>query len=339
MHPVSHARTLIRTAALTAALLLTGCADAPTAPDAAAPSAPRASVSAAAAPTVNFRVLIDSVTRGIIANSTNAYVVPTATNRAHFQMAIDSVLAGRISGADALLAQYAYDVYSIREATTLDSLVVFRERLAPGSTKVGRGWGTFAFNPAPQQRADVHVNHPIDDLNTEDIGSELFRDCRCRWFLMAGARRSANFNNDSDVAHQSGSIFHAVHQKVASSDARALSIHGFRESKHPALPDGVDYVLSNGASSNFNFPVYSSAEFDLRDDLRAAGFIAGLYDLDAGYDELGGKTNVQGRHSNDALGFGHWIHVETEYNVRTSTTLWRQANDIMRQWIAGHPAS
>jgi hypothetical protein len=75
------------------------------------------------------------------------------------------------------------------------------------------------------------------------------------------------------------------------------------------------------------------AETTLRTRLVNAGFTAGLFDRDAGYDVLGATTNVQGQHSNASFGVGRWIHVETEKNVRDSTTLWRSMNDILEQWV------
>jgi hypothetical protein len=260
--------------------------------------------------------------------------VPTAANTAHFRAAVDSVLAGRVGGADALLDQYAYDVYSIRDAASGDSMVVFRERRAPNSAKVARGWGTYIYNPAPARRVDVHVNHPIDDQHTEDIGSELFRDVNGRWFMMAGARRLANFNNDADVAHQAGSVFNQMHTRVAAANVRTVSVHGFRWDNNKSLPTTVDQVLSNGRLDTAANPAYGVSETTLRDRLVGAGFTAGLFDRDTGYDVLGATTNVQGQHS---FGVGRWIHVETEKNVRDSTTAWRSMNDVLEQWVVDFP--
>jgi hypothetical protein len=323
---------LMRGALLAAMLASAACADSVTDAPAAA-AAPRADIGTTALASVNLRSLIDTVTLTIIADSTGQYDVPTATHTAHFRAAVDSVLAGRVGGADALLNQYAYDVYSIRDAASGDSMVVFRERRAPNSAKVARGWGTYIYNPAPARRVDVHVNHPIDDQHTEDIGSELFRDVNGRWFQMAGARRLANFNNDADVAHQAGSVFNQVHTRVAAANVRTVSIHGFRWDNNKSLPTTVDQVLSNGRLDTAANPAYGTAETTLRDRLVGAGFTAGLFDRDADYDVLGATTNVQGQHSNNSFGVGRWIHVETEKNVRDNTVSWRSMNDILEQWV------
>lgn len=329
-------KTILRGALLAAMLSSAACDDSVVDAPAAPPAAPRADISTEAA-TVNIRSLIDTITLTIIADSTGQYDVPTATHTGHFRTAVDRVLAGRVAGADSLLDPYAYDVYSIRDAASGDSMVVFRERKAAGSSKVARGWGTYIYNPAPARRVDVHVNHPIDDQHTEDIGSELFRDVNGRWFMMAGARRLANFNTAADVAHQAGSVFNQMHTRVAAANVRTVSIHGFRESNNTSLPNDVDQVLSNGGTSTSNDPVYGTAETTLRNRLISGGFQAGLFDLDPNYNVLGGTTNVQGLHSNNSFGFGRWIHVETERNVRDSTTLWRSMNTILRQWIIDFP--
>lgn len=329
-------KTILRGALLAAMLSSAACDESVTGAPAASAAVPRADISTEAA-TVNIRSLIDTVTLTIIADSTGQYDVPTATNTTHFRTAVDRVLAGRVAGADSLLDQYAYDVYSIRDATSGDSMVVFRERKAAGSSKVARGWGTYIYNPAPARRVDVHVNHPIDDQHTEDIGSELFRDVNGRWFMMAGARRLANFNNAADVAHQAGSVFNQMHTRVAAANVRTVSVHGFRWENNQSLPTSVDQVLSNGRLDTATSPAYGVAETTLRTRLVNAGFTAGLFDRDAGYDVLGATTNVQGQHSNNSFGVGRWIHVETEKNVRDSTTLWRSMNDILEQWVIDFP--
>lgn len=333
---MSRNTALLRGALLAAMLSSAACADSVTDAPGAAPATPRANFSTALA-SVNVRSLIDTVTNTIIADSTGQYDVPTATNTTHFRQAVDSVLAGRVGGADALLDQYAYDVYSFRDAASGDSMVVFRERKAAGSTKVARGWGTYIYNPSPARRVDVHVNHPIDDQHTEDIGSELYRDVNGRWFMMAGARRLANFNNDADVAHQAGSVFNQMHTRVAAANVRTVSIHGFRWDNNKSLPTSVDQVLSNGRLDTGTNPAYGVAETTLRTRLVNAGFTAGLFDRDTGYDVLGATTNVQGQHSNGSFGVGRWIHVETEKNVRDSTTAWRSMNDILEQWVIDFP--
>ncbi|HEX8693084.1 MAG TPA: hypothetical protein VF746_11730 [Longimicrobium sp.] len=336
----------LRGGAVLAALLATGACNDQITDSAARPlpgdTVPRTTISIAALPSVNVVALIDTVDNTIIADSTSAYDVPTTTQTNHFRAAVDSVLAGRVAGADALLAQYGYDVYSIREAVTGDSLVVFRERAPAGGADVPRGWGTYVYNPSPTaRRADIHANHPISDLNTEDMAADLYQRCRCRWLFVAGAERDANHLDpaqQSDMARVTNSVFHQMYTRVAAANVRTLSIHGFVASKH-TLPSGVDHVLSNGGRFlNDAAQTYTAADTTLRTRLVNNGFVSGLFNRDAGYDELGATVNPQGQHSNNSFGFGRWMSIETEKNVRDSTTLRATMNTVLRQWIIDFPA-
>ena len=331
----------LRGGALLAALLVTGaCSDQLTDSPAAEVAGPRAIV-ATVLPEVDVVALIDTIDNTIIEDSTSAYDVPTTTQTNHFREAVDRVLAGRVAGADSLLAQYGYDVYPIREKFTRDSLVVFRERTS-GGADVPRGWGTYIYNPSTTaRRADIHANHPISDLNTEDMAADLYQRCRCRWLFVAGAERDANHldpNQQSDMARATNSVFHQMYTRVAAANVRTLSIHGFVASKH-TLPSGVDHVLSNGGRFfNDAGQTYTAADTTLRTRLRNNGFVSGLYNRDAGYDELGATINPQGQHSNNSFGFGRWMSVETEKNVRDSATLRGTMNTVLNQWIIDFPA-
>ena len=329
----------IRGGLIAALLFSAACNDGVTsAPALRAPAAAAADEITTEAVSHDLRTLIETIDNSIIANNTNEYDVPTATQTGHFRAAVDSVLAGRVAAADALLDQYGYDVTSIRSSVSGDSLVLFRERtLSTG--KVARGWGTYLYNPSPtRRRVDVHVNHPIDDEFTEDIAIDLYQRNRARWFFMAGARRAANTGDAADMARRTDSVFHQLFTKVAAANVRTLSIHGFLDDNHPTLPLGVDHVLSNGRSDASTNPTYTVADQTLRTRLRSAGFIAGLYDFDAGYDELSAFPNPQGRHANNLFGFGRWMSIETERGVRETPASWGTMNTILNQWIIDFPA-
>lgn len=336
-----HLFALVRGGLVAAVLMvLAACSDGESITRTAVPEAPAAR-NLAALPSVNFRRMVDSVTNTLIAKNSDRYDVPSAGALDTMVMAVDSVLAGRIAGADAMLAKYDYDVYAMRESTNSDSLVVIRERKMTTSAEVARGWGLYVFNPQAQNRADIHVNHPVDDQHSEDIAGDLYRSCRCRWFLMAGARRAANVGQDtiSDMARHTATVFHRVHVRVAGADARAVSIHGFNVGNHTGrLPADVDHVLAVGRNAATTTPTYLPADTVLRRRLVNAGFVSGLHDLTPGYDALGATHNPQGQHSNDVLGWGRWIHIEHEGALRNDSVSWKQSNTVIRQWIIDHPA-
>ncbi len=340
-----HSRHILRGATAAALLALAACGDQlPDTPAAVgAPATNITDLTTLALPSINVVSLVDTIDNTIIEDSTSAYDVPTLTQTGHFRAAVDSVLAGRVAGADALLNQYGYDVYRVRSSVSGDTLVVFRERAPGGGLDVPRGWGTYIFNTSPTaRRADIHVNHPISDLNTEDIGADLYQDCRCRWLFIAGAERDANHTDpllQSDMARVTNSVFHRMYTRVAAANVRTVSVHGFRHANNPTLPAGVDQVLSNGGRFfNDTAQVYLAADLALRPRLVNQGFVAGLYNETAGYNDLGATINPQGQHSNNTFGFGRWMSVETEKNVRDSASLWGTMNDVLRQWIIDFPA-
>jgi hypothetical protein len=340
-------RHILRGATAAALLALTACGDdaADTPAAVGTTSASINDITTLALPAINVVALVDTIDNTIIGDSTRAYDVPTTTQTGHFRAAVDSVLAGRVAGADALLNQYGYDVYRVRSSVTNDTLVVFRERAPAGGLDVPRGWGTYIFNTsATARRADIHVNHPISDLNTEDIAADLYEDCRCRWLFIAGAERDANDTDprlQSDMARVTNSVFHRMYTRVAAANARTVSVHGFRHAnaENQGLPAGVDQVLSvGGRFFNDDEQTYDAAHQALRTRLVNGSFVAGLFNETVGYDVLGATINPQGQHSNNTFGFGRWTSVETEKNVRDSSVLWGTMNDVLRQWIIDFPA-
>lgn len=324
---------------LSAILALGACSDRTPTARVFADGAPASGSSALA--TVNLRRMADSVASALVAKGSGGYVVPTGGALDTFRLAVDTVTAGHVAAADSLLGPYGYDVYRFREAGTGDTLVALRERVDAATKKFPRGWGFYAFNPNAANDVDIHVNHPVDDQHSEDIAADLYQGCRCRWFLMAGTRRAANVENDtiSDMARHTSTVFHQVHARVAAAGTRAVSVHGFNLGNHDdELPDSVTHVLAVGRSSATTTPTYGAADIALRTALVDSAFRAGLHDLDAGYDALGATHNPQGRHSNDVLGWGHWIHVEHERVIRDDTTAWKKSNRILRRWIEANPA-
>lgn len=333
-------RNFMRGGVLLAALMVSGCDDQPTAVRTPARSGIHAFASEGAAtlPSVDLRVMIDTITRGLIESETEAYVVPATAELDVWSRAVDAVAAGDVATADSLLDAYGYDVIRLVESNTGDTLTVMRERI-PAGGDVARGWGTYVFNPSARAQADVHVNHPVDDQHTEDVAGDLYRACGCRWLLMAGARRDANTGEVADMARATNSVFHRVHTRVAAPGTRALSIHGFRIENHPdELPADAELVLSNGRNATTSRPRYVAADSTLRTRLNDAGFVTGLYRADADYQDLGATQNPQGQHSNNTLGWGHWMHLEHERAVRTDSAAWKASNAVIRQWIMDFPA-
>jgi hypothetical protein len=286
--------------------------------------------------TIDFPEFVDSLKTYMPRSGSGGYVPPNAQERAQFSAAVERAIAGDLAAADSLVKAFRYDVDGVIEATTGDSLVVFVEQ-AP----IERGWGTYVFNtrdlisppgrPARWRHAvDVHVNHPLWDVNTPRVGSELFLTCDCRWFLMAGTHRYANPDDESDMARATTSIFQAIYEEAAATATQAISVHGFVQR------DTAEIVLSNGRTPDVVWDPQPSAA-DLRDRLLDAGYETGVFALDEGYDYLGAGANPQGQYANGRFGHGRWMHVELVRPIRDDPELWRAVNQVIAEWARTLP--
>jgi len=198
---------------------------------------------------------------------------------------------------------------------------------------VRRGWGTLLYNPKGTA-VDVHVDHPLFDVATPRVAAALYDDCRCRALLMAGTHRYANADDVSDMARSTTSLFQGLHERLGPDAAMVISVHGFARSNHVPPTSTSDAVLSNGATSSGTLAATDAARA-LRDGLLAAGFVAGLVADDAGYTELTGSVNSQGKWSNDRFGHGRWIHVEIAREVRDDGVRWQEVAAELAQWAEG----
>jgi hypothetical protein len=268
---------------------------------------------------------LDSITTLMPGRDSDGYRPPTATERAAMVALMERARSGDPRGADSLAWVYRYDVEPTVDATTGDTLIVVVER-AP----VRRGWGTLLYN-LHGVAVDVHVNHPLYDLETPRVAAALYAACRCRALLMAGTHRYANADDVSDMARSTTSVFQGLHERLGLDAVMAISIHGFAGSNHQPPTATSDAVLSNGATSSGALAATAGAQ-NLRDRLAAAGFVAGLVADDAGYTELTGSVNPQGTWSNDRFGHGRWIHAEIEYRVRRDGGRWPEFATKLAEW-------
>jgi hypothetical protein len=151
---------------------------------------------------------------------------------------------------------------------------------------------------------DVHVNHPLYDLNTPGVAAGVYTGCRCRALIMAGTHRYANADDESDMARSTTSLFQALHEALAGEGGMmSISVHGFARSNHSPPTSESDAVLSNGATSGGDQAATATAR-TLRDQLRAAGFVVGLVADDSAYTELSGSVNPQGPTITSAMAAG-----------------------------------
>src|SRR5690606_5694513 len=151
--------------------------------------------------TLDVATLVDAVVDHMPRRNTNGYAPPSPDQRIAMVAILAEARAGRVARADSLADRYDYDVEATVDALHGDTLLVMIER-----TPIERGWGTYIIRKGAAP-ADVHVNHPLFDVNTPDVAVALYNACRCRALLIAGTHRYANGGDESDMARATGSVF------------------------------------------------------------------------------------------------------------------------------------
>jgi len=260
------------------------------------------------APTVksasgDLATYVNSFVAGIPREGSEAYDVPTSSERSTMVAAYDAIEAGDLSRAASLADPLGYDVVQYEDTVSGRTLVILSERQNPDGSWP-HAWGMYIFSPRESSDTTVEVTHPVADWNTEDIGVETFRKANAEDLFIAGAHRYANSDGSADVAHADASVFEDVHEAAIESSTKVFQPHGFSQTSHP---DCGEVVVSAGKS-----PPTELAQ-KVYDDLRSAGFNAILYDGDS-CPELGATTNIQGVFAR-TIG-ANFLHVESSKPIR-----------------------
>lgn len=210
-----------------------------------------------------------------------------------------------------LLAHYNYELIQLKDVLTDNVYDIIREKYP-----IQRGWGTYIYNRNYKKRLYIHINHPIDDPHAINIGTEIFRQLKAEWYLIAGTSRKAIEGKlTADVGRIRKSIFQWWHEMLSSLTYVALSIHSYDEKKFPYPINLTDIIISNGRTTDDQWGV-SQLSLAFRDTMRFVGYPCALAMYDSGYARLAGGWNMQGIFSNDSIGFGHWLYVELSRKVR-----------------------
>ncbi|MGC9667474.1 hypothetical protein ACNTMW_13065 [Planosporangium sp. 12N6] len=172
-------------------------------------------------------------------------------------------------------------------------------------------WGVVAVDLSAPAGLVVEVPHPHSDLCTERMGACLFALTPGAVLVMAGAHRRAG-GGAADVAHNDGSLFHALAAEAARRRLPQLQLHGFADRN---LPD-VDAVVSTGAPAPA--PAAVRAAGHVADHLAALGLATRRSgDTPGGY--LEGTRNVQARTASRAGTV--FVHLELSRRVRADGRL------------------
>lgn len=170
-----------------------------------------------------------------------------------------------------------------------------------GGPAANRGWGRYVIDLSRPARVVFQVPHPANDLGTEVIGVQLFREVPGAVLVIAGTHRRAA-NGAGDVAHRTDSMFHAIAEEHTRRHLPQLQLHGFGDAGLPS----ADLVLSAGAGDDG--PLLDDIADRLDDDLR----VCRAWRHDCG--DLEGRRNKQGevaaRHGVE------FLHVELSRSAR-----------------------
>ena len=263
-----------------------------------------------------------------IRKDSQGYLAPSAQQQFGFRDLADGLRDARsITDLEQLLPEataFGYDVVVLSDRG--ETYYGLQESATVATQK---GWGSFFLRQDASNHALVEVAHPLADINTTEISAQVFVDSQAKGFLLlAGAHRNANGLGTADVAHLEQSIFHEVHQSFTdnASDFSVWQIHGFDIDLHPELPADSDAILSSGTGGVSDIVFGLDQDIDqLEGDWTSYAFntLDGDDPLNVGtngsfdgsvFSQLGGTTNVQGRHTN-LLG-GEFVHIELEQSFR-----------------------
>ncbi len=254
-----------------------------------------------------IQILADNMPRA----NTGLYTSPAETDFSEWDKIIHLFRTRSLDSCRLMLTKYNYELIQIKDVQSGDHYDIISEKYP-----IRKGWGTYFYNRNHKKRIHIHVNHPLDDPHALVIGSELFRQLRGEWLLIAGtSRRTIQGKVTSDMGRMKHTIFERIHENLTDLIHIALSIHSYDENSFPFPISLTDIIISNGKTSDDQWGI-SQISLAVRDSMRTAGFRCGLAMYDSGYARLAGGWNAQGVFSNDSVGFGHWLYIELSKSIR-----------------------
>jgi hypothetical protein len=296
------------------------------------------------------------------------YVFPAAAERARFQCGFQYAAARQLVNAMRLLQPLQYDVKLLGAVSTPagKGFVLLEERTAKGRDGVERyrrAWGLYVI--ATRTRLPlvaVEVPHPCrstarcnvvgGDRRTHTMAVTTFGRAGAKYLLVAGTDRGATAVGcpqrpcSADVAHESASMFEAVHETALTptlsvpAAARVYQSHGFVTTSHPAscqevvVSAGIEQDASPGIETTPLARRIAAALNDDASDVYGGKVLLygrdvapprrhdGLVDCSPEDDSTGGlgaTTNVQGRFAAQLTPARDFISVEASEHIRNVT--------------------
>jgi len=290
------------------------------------------------------------------------YVFPTAAERARFQCGFQFAAAGRLVGAARLLQPFRYDVKQLGAANTPTAkrFVLLEERKSrsrDGVERYRRAWGLYviaertsvpvvAVEVPHQCKSTARCNEVGGDRRTHTMAVTTFERAGAKYLFVAGTDRGATAVGcpkrpcSADVAHESASMFEAVHESALvptvslPAAKRVYQPHGFVTTGHPLSCQEVvvSAGLAQGASSGIKTTrlarrIAAFLDDDPSDVYRGKVLLYGqdiappARSVDCSPEDdptggLGATTNVQGRFATRLDPRRDFISVESSQNVR-----------------------
>ncbi|MFI9381713.1 hypothetical protein [Kutzneria sp. NPDC052558] len=170
-----------------------------------------------------------------------------------------------------------------------------------------RGWGMYLADYGATPKLVIEVPHPNFDLDTEQVGVQLYRALPGSAVLIAGAHRRAA-NGLADVAHNANSLFNLVATQLARRGLPQVQLHGFDDDSLP----GIGVVVSGGSTK------HTALHERIADRIEADGtVVCRAWQQSCGH--LEGTTNVQGQAA-DSMG-AVFAHIESDSEIRSRPEL------------------
>jgi len=234
------------------------------------------------------------------------YVVPSQDEWLRARSLVEQLAREGASSVDSIRGDATALGLEIAAIDGQSSVFVLRER--PDNK---RGGGAYLFRLGARAPLIVQAPHTFYDEGTFPLACDLFRESNALALFIDTAHRYKAHEADeegkhpADVAHATGSLFHAATEGVLRANPRitVIQLHGFspRES-------GAAIVLSNGTSAQSGEVVSRVAH------LLSAVVPGKVERFPEEASELGATTNVQGR-AVRAAG-GTFLHIEMSAPLR-----------------------
>jgi hypothetical protein len=260
--------------------------------------------------TVDLEALVVEFVRSIPGRGSEAMTLPSVAEARQFVAGVRAARDGDPGRAAELVDPLAYGLRTVVDSVTGRRLYLFEERRSEGG-RWPHGWGLYVIPAGPARPLVVEVSHPLYDVNTPQVGVQVFERGRAEALLVAGTHRYANDDGSSDVAHDDRTMFARVNEALVSGRHTVLQPHGFSDTGAGGDDsrdlEGSEVVVSAGTA-----PPPPTVDAVTR-ALRGKGFAVCEYDGQRCAD-LGATRNVEGRWCREVG--ATFVHLELDRDIR-----------------------